>query len=395
LFEENKVFDLKEAVEAAASTNPGEDLFFRGVVANRLGQDELSIDHLSRFLQEAAGSPDKYLLAANEVLADDYRKLGNYARTAEVYRQILNRYRIQLGPTKQTKYEAMASLWESIKDVRPQRVIIGTGSTIKTSRNDADLVELPISVNGASLKVVLDTGANLSLVSETNAKKLGLDDYESQVYLGTSTGKLQPGRIGVAKEVRVGKALLVNVLFVILADEALRLPGAGQLDGVLGIPLIRQLGSFTLSKSGQMTIPAIATSNESTTAKFAFLGMSPVVKGEYGGKSWILTIDTGANSTELYPSFFESFRADIIGRYKRHPTYRGGLGNTVRVDIYRGENMTFRFGDKAISLPEAGIYPTVVSDMSGQVDGNLGQSFMRTFSQFSMDFRSMTLTLQS
>jgi hypothetical protein len=76
-------------------------------------------------------------------------------------------------------------MWNAIVTV-PQQVTIIPGTTMVIRKKDKiGLVNVPVSHCKDTCQLVFDTGANLSVISESNAKKLGMKVYPIKLSLSS------------------------------------------------------------------------------------------------------------------------------------------------------------------------------------------------------------------
>ena len=76
-------------------------------------------------------------------------------------------------------------------------------SRLNLHHEGADL-GVPVHINGAPATYTFDTGSNLSLLSELEAKRLGLDVRDVESRMEVMTGARVSLRIAVASEFAVG-----------------------------------------------------------------------------------------------------------------------------------------------------------------------------------------------
>ena len=142
----------------------------------------------------------------------------------------------------------------SLSGVAAQTIEFGPPAPIQTRRNELGLWVVPVDINSQRSEWILDTGASLSTVTESEARRMGLAIREVRGYARGYTGAKNVARLGVAGEVRVGYAHVRNVVFLVLADEALRMPPLKEpIHGILGLPELRALGCVDLSAKGELT----------------------------------------------------------------------------------------------------------------------------------------------
>jgi hypothetical protein len=92
---------------------------------------------------------------------------------------------------------------------------------------------------------ILDTGANISMMSESEAKRLGLAVHETTTKMSDVHGTPSAIRLGEAPDLRIGRIHLKNVAFAISPEgnvPFVHLPNAHK--GILGIPVLLALASL-------------------------------------------------------------------------------------------------------------------------------------------------------
>ena len=102
----------------------------------------------------------------------------------------------------------------------PDMAVTARGASQLKYEMRGDNLSVPISINDISANFVLDTDANMSTLSESEAKRLGMSILDGAVALVGVTGEAKPGaRMAVAKDFVIGKFHFKNVAFFILRDD--------------------------------------------------------------------------------------------------------------------------------------------------------------------------------
>ncbi len=129
------------------------------------------------------------------------------------------------------------------------------------SSHDRDLF-VPLSINGKKAAYFIDTGAGISSLSESKAKRLGMEIHENVGKLGTSTSRQTSFRTAVAKKLVLGPLGLKNVAFAVFDDDQepwLNLPPGQR--GLIGIPVLVTAERILWKKDGSLELgsPQTAT----------------------------------------------------------------------------------------------------------------------------------------
>ena len=143
----------------------------------------------------------------------------------------------------------------SLSETLPETVEFGTDAPKKATRNKIGSWNVPVQANSVTGQWIFDSGAGLSALSESEAKRMGLAVQESKAWVGGSTDKRNPLHVAIARDLQFGPAHVHSVVFLVLSDESLYLtPVHYQITGILGLPVIRALGRAGISSSGDIRI---------------------------------------------------------------------------------------------------------------------------------------------
>src|SRR5208282_2514017 len=167
---------------------------------------------------------------------------------------------------------------------------------------------LPVSINGVPATYWFDTGADVSVLSESEAKRFGLRVMAVSIKLGGLTGAQTDSRVAVAGELSIGSIRLRNVAFLVLPDDQPPFnqsrPGEG---GLVGIPVLLALQRFAWGADGRFAIGPKASYKRLPHTDLCFDGHHPVVWIQFENRKLTFTLDTGATKTDLYPPFAAAF----------------------------------------------------------------------------------------
>lgn len=321
----NRILELRRELQQPGRSE-SETLFYRGIVACRFGHETEGIAMLRSFL---ATSPDsKMARKAHEEMADAYQRLGLFKEAAQVWTEA-----VQLTPSgdpEREDNENTQALMASLSDTPPESVEFGADAPTKATRNKIGSWNVPVEVNGVTGQWIFDTGAGLSTVSESEAKRLGLTVRESKAWVGGSTDKRSSLRLAVAPDLRFAGAHVHNVVFLVLSDQSLYLaPVHYQITGILGLPVIRAVDWVAIAKSGLVQIrpPDTAPAGE---PNLFFDADSPIVEVDHGSHRLEMFLDTGANDTSLYPSFRDALSPGETAQTKSRKAKLAGAGGVFR-----------------------------------------------------------------
>ncbi|MVO78124.1 hypothetical protein GON01_09280 [Sphingomonas sp. MAH-20] len=360
--------------------------------AAALLRDKDSKEALARYFESGDARP-KRLERAHTMAAEGAFFAGRYSEAARHAANIL------AAPGSRTADETEAierlkRIAELLTKVPPQALLDrGSGAPVPIDRDKVGLIRMPIRLGTSVQEAVIDTGANLSVVSASTARRLGVRMMEGDADVGNSLGGGVAVRIGIADRLEVAGAVLSNVVFLVMEDEALTfpVPGGYRIEAIIGLPVLRAIGRFSFERADSFRVEPpqpVAV----TAAKLRMSGSNPYAVVAIAGKEHPLFLDTGANSSLLSVRFARE-HPELKGA-QRLESGRAGAGGVERVRRQRIQQVPIRIGKVEAKLSSLDIEnePT-----PGEEDryGVLGADLLRVFEKVTLDFQAMTLEVDA
>jgi predicted aspartyl protease len=250
---------------------------------------------------------------------------------------------------------------------------------------------LPVLINGHRAAYLLDTGAWLSVMTAAEAKRLGLTIREGTGLLAESSGKGVKIRTAVAMRLSVGSMIFHDVSFAILPDvEPWRSmpPGRG---GIIGVPVLLQLGCIRWMKGGTWEIGCRGR-NGLDTANMVFFGNHLLVASTVSNRQAFMTLDTGAETTDLNANFAQQFAREVQEVGTRDTTRVSGVGGTAVIDSITLPKLDFHIGGKSVTLRPARVTIQENPALGGRCCiGNIGLDLLLQSGAVTINFSEMTL----
>jgi predicted aspartyl protease len=259
--------------------------------------------------------------------------------------------------------------------------------TAATTRDKASLTRTYATITGVRQEVVLDTGANLSVVTVSTANALGLRVVGGSS-VQSSTRRALGVRLAVAHRLEIAGTSLRNVPFLVLEDADLRLPlpGGYEIPAIIGLPVLRALRRVTF------TAGALATGSggggRGEAPNMVASGSELFVRARINGLEVPLHFDSGASDTSLGPRFAADHPGLVAGLAKRSSRVAGAGGAVENIVSVLG-NADVEVGGVTMRLPAMDVARAApVGNF-----GTLGQDLLRSKESYTIDFERMTLTL--
>jgi predicted aspartyl protease len=319
---------------------------------------------------------------AYALLCRTYLNVGLYARFASTYRE----WGTALPGS--TKYRERQNSFEMFEG-RPDQIDGRTRSV--TVKHERDSFTVPVTVNGKTDDFLLDTGALHSVMTDREARKLGLAIGDDIHLMTGSSGHTTPFRTAIAKNVTVGGTSFQNVSFAVMELVG---PWQDAEGGIVGLPLFIGLGAIRWSNDETAVLGRIRGTAAAPEPNLAF-DRGLLLKAEALGETVVLAVDTGAVSTDLNENFATQFRS-LVDRGKKTTQDITGVGGTRTFDAVELPELAFTIGSKQVFLRPATISSQRLVQIGGECCvGNAGLDLLiQQSSSVTIDLTTMTLRLQ-
>ncbi|MEW6212382.1 MAG: retropepsin-like aspartic protease [Acidobacteriota bacterium] len=319
-------------------------------------------------------------------------KSYEYRKAAEVYKTLLALSREKGDVKKAFDYGNLLRISSALGDAPRQSVSFNGDSRIALSRSLVGM-QLPVEINNQKVSFIFDTGANISTITASFAAKLGLKIIDVLIAVGSITGNKVKSRLALATAMRIGNSVVRNAVFLVFDDKDLFIPQANfQIDAILGFPVIEALKEITISRGGEIFIPARA--GRGAEQNMCLAGLTPLIAGIHKGRRLTFTFDTGARTSSLYPPFFKAYEEEIKARGVLQPEKITGAGGSKEVQAYRVSDIAMTFAGKEATFASVKVLIEETLDNSRYFYGNLGQDLIRQFEKITLNFRSMSMVFE-
>jgi predicted aspartyl protease len=378
------------ALEAAEPTmrDPG----LRALADARLDAgrfDEAKADQdLRRYFATRDVDPWRQAVAWS-IAADIALVRGDYRGAAEASAQWAGRLPEE-NPKRRdaTQNETIARL---LADVPPQSIIDGKPVTISTSRDKLGLMTADAVIDGHAQEAILDTGANLSVLSLSAARRLGVRILDGGGAVASSTREAVPVRLGIADKVEFAGLELSHVVFLVLDDAQLKLPAAGgyQVEAILGFPVLRSLQRIRFTSDGRLAADRSATAGPGKSGELRLIGSDLFVTARIGGIETPLQLDTGAPDSSL-STMFAAAHPQVLTGLEHRKAGTAGAGGAVIEQVAVWRAVPVEIGGRTITLPSLPVTTPQTTASPPTSMGVMGWDILGAFCSFTLDFRLAT-----
>lgn len=390
LLEQKEFFRLETKLKSTGdSLSPSDRLFFQVQVDNAFNRNDSAIAGIQQLLDDTSNPlPDSARANLLLLLADGYFKTFRYARAARADSLLLARFGKMLDSNRMQDLQNHLLIYNALRDIPPQEIVIPDSSSLHWTRDRIGLIEIPLSSSGHSYPAIFDTRANISSVSESFARKLGLKRLNVSYTEGSGiTGLEFRTGLGVADSIALGKIKLRHVVFQIMPDSVLYIaPIHFALNILIGYPVIEQLREIHIFSNGHMDFPAKPVARP--WHNLALDHLDPVIFLRTDKDTLCFHFDLGASSSQLYNRYFEKYKLEILRQGHPKMVEFGGAGGIEKKSVYVMPSVNFFLGNRKAVLENVDILTEKISP-GEMFYGNIGQDFVRLFPELILNFKDM------
>ena len=382
-YEQHRWFALRDAVDAGRGNMPA---LYRAAVEAAFDERALAERDLRKITSTSPNSADAY--EAQEVLATLYFRHGEYRQGLLCLRAML-----KLKPDAEdvknaiTVYTPMAQADQRVAQLVP--------SQVQLIRGEGNLY-LPRDIDGKSASYAFDTGANYSAISESEAKRLGMELVGASGQIEDSSGHQLGLRVAVAKNLYISGLHLRSVAFAVLPDSQPPFNDLPQQKrGLIGIPVLLAMRTFRWSTDGSFALGFPSQHFELKTANLSFEQSFPITQVGFEGRNVDFTVDSGAQRTVMNPPFSVAFES-ALKPLSTPETYKlTGVGGSSGYASLLIPSLKLTVGGQMVKLTNAHVLTQESSNESKWAFGNLGIDLLNEANATIFDFRAMKLTLEN
>lgn len=360
--------------------------FVDAVLQNAFNKPAASDRKINILLTGNYALPDSLLLKLYRIKEDNAVKQYDYAGAYTTLSTVLTNFQPLLTPEEIKDMQNSLKIWTALRDQPRQKVTIGGYNELKMQKDKAGLKNLPVTTGNDTLPFIFDTGANISTITESTAKRMRMKIIPAAIEVSTITGNTVKAELAVCSKFRLGNIDIENAVFLVLKDKELSFPQIGyQIHGILGFPVIEALREVQLTIDDYLIIPLKETAMPGAS-NLAIDGLTPLIYID----DMNFTFDTGADHTILYAAFYRQHKARIDKSYKLTKVSFGGAGGHTVLPGFKIKH-TFTINGRSVPLTDISLLRDNISNETGY--GNIGQDVIKQFGKMTINFDQMFIKL--
>lgn len=322
---------------------------------------------------------------------------GFYARAADWLDEAISQYGTLMSPQEFTDTDQGRGVAMALRNEPAQTIEKQMAATIPLSKHVLGFTTAPATIEGHPQTVVLDTGTNISAMSQTAAKMLGVRMLAHKAVLSSATSHALETTVAMADTVTLGPVTLHNVVFLVVDDAILAPLGMDKrVDVIIGMQALAALGRVTFHDDKPGADPVqhsliLAPSRRTARAgNLRINSLSPFVKVKANNDVLTFFVDGGARKSSFDKRYAREY-ADRIAGLERKSTNTAGAGGVEERQSAIFPAMDFTIGGATVTLPNV----TVDLTGNGSDDhyGSIGMDVLWAKGGYTFDFGAMSLTL--
>jgi predicted aspartyl protease len=243
-----------------------------------------------------------------------------------------------------------------------------------------------VTVNGVTLPWFIDTGAEITSLPETTAKRIGVRMMTGSANMGTSIGKDVNGRLGVIDTATIGGVTFRHIQVMVLPDAVLTFANGYLLPGIFGLPAIAATGRIAWLDGGtRLALGSAAPAPTGTTdrAYWHEAGLGVPLRTTIGMAG--AQFDSGADGTALRRPGMKLLTPAKTASITTRDGMVGGAGGYVRVKLRLLPELGYTLAGVPLRSLKVSIEDN--DDSAGRVGGDI----LTQLKLLTIDFRTMTL----
>ena len=243
-----------------------------------------------------------------------------------------------------------------------------------------------ISHDSGPVEAVIDSGAELAIVMESVARRLGARPIGASS-MGTTTTPVA-GAIAVIERLRIGSAELRHVPFMILPDAQLTFPDGTSLPMVLGLAALTSAGKAAFLQHGQLLALGDAVPQIDVPPAPLYWDPSGVgFEAGFAKEPRAVHLDTGSRRNYLFPTAERSLGDQEMLTKIPFERKIAGIGGERTEQAFRFSSVTITIGGQPWTFAPMEMAP---ENDEGEA-ARIGAPIMDRFETVVLDFDQMRM----
>jgi hypothetical protein len=388
---EDRYSDLyTELVNNRAVYNEKSLVFYDIIMNSVVNKPRESNQLIEKFRSDFSEPDDTFNYYITQSEYNNYLKLCNYKKLKEIGSELIAKYKSFIDSSDYIELKDDNLRYIFLENEKPINLNKNSDTKLQIMRDLAGYTLLTVRAsNDSTVNFIFDTGANVSAITESSARKLNLRIIPgSKIFVMGATGVRNEAQIGIADKITIGNIEIQNAEFIVFADNLFSFAGGRyKINGAIGFPIFSRFEEIAFTDS-TITVPQIA-SVETGEPNMFIKSDDYILAIEYKNKKYPFFFDTGNDKTffkknfyQIDSSFFKSLKDTVF-------TF-AGLGGEEKIKAKLPDEISLIFSGKNFKI-EKPFIEMEYEQMGRNLYGSIGKDFVNYYNNRTMSFRNAKL----
>jgi hypothetical protein len=236
----------------------------------------------------------------------------------------------------------------------------GKGTLLKFKSSISGTPIIKVVINGKVFHFWVDSGAGMSVLTASVAKKCGVKQYAG-VNATAATGNVIDIGYGLIDSLRTGNLRIKDLPCLVLSDKQLEFRLAGikivDIDGIIGWNVLQELSVSIDHKLKMISFdPSLGKPKPGNNLCWMSVPLLFCTDTLNTMNPFLYTFDTGANNSAVYPSFYR--RTDTTGAIHKTMTL-GSAGGTKKIHTLAFPRLVLMAGGQKLVMHDVSTDPSL------------------------------------
>ena len=381
------ILPYNKSQEILLSRNNSNDVKLKQILdlTNALNCNEANI-LLQNLAKNKYEKPKIYY--AFDFVTNCYRYSGDYVDGFNIAKQWQDTTIFDFKAASQAN--SLKNMLSELKDAPKLEAITKEFSNIVIEKKRFfGLLNSSATINGKTLPIVFDTGADFNVISQSFAKELKLKIINSSNKVH-GNNKIAQYDYGIAENLEIGKNEFKDALFIIVDDKDLNFNCKKNdtivnvnIPTIIGMPILQAFGTIKITETELIPIQSKQVLDNNWLKLDMNYGL--FIDTKINDIKAKMQIDTGAASTIVNTNFV-NLNPSIIKNAQLKQSYSAGLAGCYQTESYMIRQPIIGFGDQNIIIQQ--LEARKSQKNATRNDGFIGQDILSKFEDYTLDFKN-------
>jgi len=380
LYDRHQWFELRDALQGGKVPE-----LYQGAVAVAFGDARRAEKLLRRVIKAAPQSDDAD--QARAWLISLYSRSGHYQQALAMADE---RVAAQPGNHELKNQRAFIAAIARY----PEQEVTRRRRSVMHFQKETGGIYIPVSINGRPANYLVDTAADLCLINESEAGRLGITVHTNDAK-ATGAGGAEFGfATAMAARFEIGGVHLKNVVFYVIPDGQLPFSdSSADKQGILGSAILQALETVRWKLDGTFEAAFPSEKRDTGRATLCFDSANPITEVEFRRQKFAFVLDTGSFETVLYAPFANKFESWLRETAMEGYTSMLGFGGNPKIHCVTEPEMKLGIAGLDTVLRPAKVLLEPTTPNSNYYFGLLGMNLLNQAHEVIIDYKSMTFSV--